>query len=82
MTLAQPAREMIATPFVTLLAEKNAIVAGRFKFQQRKFVIRTLGFLNAKNVRGLFLEPANDQRQASNDRINVPGSYFHVSCQL
>jgi hypothetical protein len=60
-----------------LLAKQQTIVTGSFEFKRREFVVRAFRFLHAKDVGLLFLEPTEDQGQASNNRVDVPGSDLH-----
>jgi ribosomal protein S18 acetylase RimI-like enzyme len=43
----------------------------------RKLVVAALDFLQAKHVRRLILEKAQDLIEPQADGINVPGSDFH-----
>ena len=49
-------------------------IAARVKQLGRKDMVLGLGFLQAKDVRLLVVEDALDDRHASADRVDVPGS--------
>src|SRR5712692_10780235 len=63
---------------VGLLAEDGTVIAGRLQLELRKLVVRALCFLNAEHVGLRCPQPPRDVRQTRNDRVDVPGSDFHV----
>src|SRR5258706_6974963 len=62
---------------VTLLAKHYTVISQRLYFERWKFIVRAFGFLDAKNVGLLRLEPARDVRQPRQNRVHIPGSNFH-----
>src|SRR5436853_361468 len=46
--------------------------------QDRNLIVRALGFLKAENIGLGLVQPPCDERQASDNRVNVPGGDFHI----
>ena len=63
---------------VRSLSEELALVTTFLKKQHGKLVVRALRLLHAQHVWPYVVEPAKDQRHASENRIDVPGRYQHL----
>jgi len=62
---------------VTLLAKNDAIISDRFQLKEWKLIVRAFCFLNAEDVRLVFVEPGDDRVQPYTDGVDVIRGNFH-----
>ena len=65
-----------------LLPMPDHAVAGFANSGFRKFLLRRLQLLQARNIRPGFCQPADERRQASTDAVDVEGRYLHGCVRL
>ena len=63
---------------IRLLPKQLTLVTALLKHERGKLVVRALRLLHAQHVWPYVVEPAKDQRHASENRIDVPGRYQHL----